>query len=489
MGKKNVSSQLMESQSSAASQQTDIIELYYGATTDENIKNKQELGQPIEQDSISEIRLTETIFGTLPKLTIKLFDTGEWANTFAFRAGNNLRLRITPKNGNPDMLVPPYIDCFFTLEGVNYYIDSESAKYIYELSCIYNCEKYINQVCSWPETEVTAILKGYKKTSKEVLEEIIGQTSLKFDYKCSTEPTDKMLWLNKTLTYAKFAKHIMDHAWLGENDLPIMYINKNGKFAYDSLQRLKTQGIKYSYVYEESFINAKQKNIEENKNDIVVKPYDNILFYTVPYRAFDDGCTVQMSQYNPYNRSELDTEKQKPQKIQDEQENSYRQYEYNGNQLHMANVSNKSAKSINLLNKRQYCGIYFKDLHEYYNVAPLHHKNIRNSFFTNFCYISLDMNQQNDTKQNDVQVSNEDKKRAVSYINLGEKIHVDAGDALHQNPIMSGDFIVSGLTHVWAPNTNYTIVVQGVSDGTSQQGYTSYDNITEQATNTSKKSR
>jgi hypothetical protein len=155
----------------------------------------------------------------------------------------------------------------------------------------------------------------------------------------------------------------------------------------------------------------------------------------------------------------------------------------------MANVSNKSAKSINLLNKRQYCGIYFKELHEYYNVAPLHHKNIRNSFFTNFCYISLDMNQQNDTKQNDVQVSNEDKKRAVSYINLGEKIHIDAGDALHQNPIMSGDFIVSGLTHVWAPNTNYTIIVQGVSDGTSQQGYTSYDNITEQATNTSKKSR
>ena len=134
MSKKNVSSQLMESQSSAASQQTDIIELYYGATSDENIKNKQELGQPIEQDSIVEIRLTETIFGTLPKLTIKIFDTGEWANTFAFRAGNNIRLRITPKNGNPDMLVPPYIDCFFTLEGINYFIDSYTSKYIYELS-------------------------------------------------------------------------------------------------------------------------------------------------------------------------------------------------------------------------------------------------------------------------------------------------------------------------------------------------------------------
>ena len=51
----------------------------------------------------------------------------------------------------------------------------------------------------------------------------------------------------------------MDHAWLGENDLPMMYINKNGKFVYDSLQRLKTQGIKYSYVFEENFINAKQK--------------------------------------------------------------------------------------------------------------------------------------------------------------------------------------------------------------------------------------
>ena len=99
------------------------------------------------------------------------------------------------------------------------------------------------------ETEITAMLKGYKKTSKEVLDEIIGQTSLKFTYLCASDPTDKMLWLNKTLTYAKFAKHIMDHSWLGENDLPMMYINKNGKFVYDSLQRLKTQGIKYSYVF------------------------------------------------------------------------------------------------------------------------------------------------------------------------------------------------------------------------------------------------
>ena len=39
MGDKNTSSKLVENHSSVASQQSTIIELYYGATTDGEIKN------------------------------------------------------------------------------------------------------------------------------------------------------------------------------------------------------------------------------------------------------------------------------------------------------------------------------------------------------------------------------------------------------------------------------------------------------------------
>lgn len=468
MGDKNTSSKLVENHSSVASQQSTIIELYYGATTDGEIKNKQDCGMPISQDSIAEIRLTESIFGTLPKLTIKIYDNGEWATTFAFRAGNNIRLRITPVDGNPDMLQNPYLDCFFTLEGVNTYMNQAAGKYIYELSCIYACETFINSVCTWPETEVMAKLKGYKKTSKEVLQQLVEKAALKFNYRCPSDPTDKMLWLNKTLTYAKFAKHIIDHAWIGENDLPLMYINKNGQFVYDSLVRMCTQGISYSYMFEQNYNKLRQVN-----KNLTYKPYMDLLFYNLPYKAFDDGCTIQSVQYNPYNRSDIDTDKQKPQKVQDDQENSFRQYEFNGNGTRLSNISNKSNKSLHLVNKREYSGIYFKELHEYYNVAPLHHKNIRNSFFTNFCYMTLNMDDQSDVKQNDPQAKQEDKKIAKTYINLGDKVYIDASDSKYTNKILSGEYIVSGLTHIWAPNHNYTILVQGVNDGTYNEGYMS----------------
>jgi len=484
MGDKNTSSKLVESETSAASQQVTIIKLYYGCSTDKNTKNRQDQGELIPQDSILEIRLTETIFGTLPKLTIKLYDNGEWANTFAFRAGNNIRVSITAVNGNPDQLSTPYVDCFFTLEGINYIIDQAACKYIYELSCIYACEKFINEVCTWPHTEIMAKFKSYKKTSKDVLKEVVEETSLKFAYKCPSDPSDNMLWLNKTLTYAKFAKHIMDHAWLSENDLPMMYVNKNGQFVYDSLNRLTSQEPKTRYIFEQNYVKLRQ--VDKN---IISKPYVDIDFYNVPYKAFDDGCTIQASQYNPYNRSEIDTDKQKPQKVQDEQVMSYRQYEFNGNGTRLSNISNKSAKSINLLNKRQYCGIYFKELHEYYNIAPLHHKNIRNAFFTNFCYMVLNMDDQTDIKENNPQAKKEDKEHAISFINLGDMIHIDASDSKYKNEILSGNFIVSGLTHLWAPNSNYSLIVQGVNDGTNNLGYMTLQSAIEHATNTTKQSR
>lgn len=489
MGKGNKTSQLVDPKSSLQSKQNTIVKLYYGATTDGKIKNKQDCGQPIEQDSISEIRITESIFGTLPKMIIKVFDNGEWANTFAFKAGTNIRLIIIPKNGNNDYESIPLLDCFFTLEGINTIIDAASCKYIYELSCIYSCESFINQVCSWPITEILAKLKSYKKTSKEVLEEVIGKTSLKFTYKCATEPSDNMLWLNKTLTFSKFAKHIIDHAWLGENDLPLMYINKNGQFVYDSLNRLVGQNVKTNYIFEQNYVKKKETAIANSKNNVTDKPYQDILFYNVPYKAFDDGCTIQMSQYNPYNRSEIDTNKQKPQKVQNEQENSYRQYEFNGNGTRLSSISNKSPKSINLLNKREYTGIYFKELHEFYNVAPLHHKNIRNAFFTNFCYITINTDEQFDSKDLDPQVNQKDKEIAMSYINLGDKIHVDASDSKYRNDLLSGDFIVSGITHLWAPNHNYTLLLQCVNDGTNGTPYMTLMNDLDKASSNKNKSR
>ena len=68
-------------------------------------------------------------------------------------------------------------------------------------------------------------------------------------------------------------------------------------------------------------------------------------------------------------------------------------------------------------------------------------------------------------------------------------IHIDASDSKYKNEILSGNFIVSGLTHLWAPNSNYTLIVQGVNDGTNNLGYMTLQSAIEHATNTTKQSR
>lgn len=462
----------------------DKIELFYNA--DRNAKGELITGDLIEQDYILEVRLTESMFTTLPRLVVKILDGGTWYHTRLLQAGIKLLFRITPKHGD-NVVVEPYVDSLFTIQGIKYTIDQASKKYIYELNCFYAAETYLTKFPQWPQslTENPAQIAGlstsekakfaieakknpismYARTSKQVLEQVLGDTSLKFNCKLDEDPKDKMPWLNTGMTYVEFTKYIISHAWISRDDIPFFYVDKNGMAWYTTLNTMCKKPAEHKFMFETNYNNMRTK-AQENQPDaekLNVPPYltyRDMSMYNEAFKQINHGYCLQASVFNPYMDEIMENEIQKEQDQDDTTLYEYRKAELTNRSLRLGKVSNKTTASGGAIQTNIFHGMHFRDTHEFYDIAPTHHTNIMNSFFSRFVVMTVD------TYRQEI----ENNQNASFYPKLGEKVYIDASDVQYTNTILGGNFLISAMTHAWIPNKSYTIFVQCVSDGMNSTG-------------------
>lgn len=411
-------------------------------------------GITIEQDTIVSIQVTEYLNTKLPMMTIKIQDGGLWYNTYLFEIGKNIRVTITPKRMSEDQVVQPYIDCDYIIQGIEYTTELTKKQYMYTLTCICGTEKYINSICNWPQDATFSLTSDYSKNSKEVLDEIVSESGLKFIARDSQDPTDKMLWLCTNFTYKGFIDKIVNHAWWGVENCPIAYIDRNKNFIYDTLNNLCSKGVSNSFMLDTLYNKRQEAGTAGN-----FLTYKDLLFYNAGFLQNKNGYGIEAGQYNPFADDDIETEINKKQNVNDEEEARYRKASFNSSFLRLGKVSNKSTASRNNISTSKYTGMFFKDVHEYYNIAPLHHENMRNAFFTNYAMFTYDTSKQSLTKQ-----------KSTYYPQLGDIIYIDASDETYNNSIKSGNYMISGLTHVWVPHHAYTIAIQAVNDGANSAG-------------------
>lgn len=453
----------------------DRIEIWYGRTKKEWI-DKKKVGIEIKQNEIVEVKLTESMFNLLPKLELKLMDANKWFNTYIFQPGVYITIKITPKHGSEEDTVEPYVFAEYVIEGVNYHIDQSEKTFIYDISCIYSAEKYITAYPIYPTENLAGKAIGaaasaigvsndgmnqYKKTSCEVIEEILEETGLGFNNMLGDEaPKDKMLWVNAGQTYAVFVNKIVSHMWLGLDDVPISYVDKNGNFTLYSLNNLCKKQSTTNFMYDQRYNNLQDKAKNEHKAPPQYLTYSNIGVYNVAYNQLKSGYVVKASIYNPYSREEINAENQKIQTQDDEEHPHHRTITLKNEKLRLGMVGNASLSARANVIANKWCGIHFKETHEYYDVAPVHNKNVTNQFFTKFAMMTVDTNLQ----------SAATSAGAGFYPSLGDKVYIDMADMEQGNMIQSGNFIICGLTHKWVPGKSYTIISQCVNDGFNSEG-------------------
>ena len=444
-------------QSAQSASVNNVVEVLYGG--DDPKKTYQ-----IPNSKISKIEIKESFFSKLPTLKLMLNDVGTLFDSVGFQIGNTINVKVTPIVSDPDLIPKPYVNSKFVIQSISYFVDADKKDYIYEINGIYSAEKYLNDICVWPVTEIDAINLDKQYTSEDILSLVCSRGGLKFVSELESSPDDNMAWLNSSLSYSEFADKIVKHAWIADDDMPMLYVDKDGVAHFNSLNNVCKGAVKATYIQNTLYdMKYKDKSNNPNKKPSGYRTYNSIEFRNMGYIQNQGAYGIRTQIYNPYNAKELNLLEFTP-VIPDNplattlNDTCIREKDFHDNKKRIANIANKSPGQAENI-RYSFSKMHFKQTHGHYDYAPQHNESIKRAFYQQFVFLTVDAVNQPDYDYDPQQ-----------KLSLGDRITVRTDSVANQGSIQSGDFIVASLVHTFFVNSNYTVIITGVNDGVNGVG-------------------
>ena len=444
-------------QSAQSASVNNVVEVLYGG--DDPKKAYQ-----IPNSKISKIEIKESFFSKLPTLKLMLNDVGTLFDSVGFQIGNTINVKVTPIVSDPDLIPKPYVNSKFVIQSISYFVDADKKDYIYEINGIYSAEKYLNDICVWPVTEIDAINLDKQYTSEDILSLVCSRGGLKFVSELESSPDDNMAWLNSSLSYSEFADKIVKHAWIADDDMPMLYVDKDGVAHFNSLNNVCKGAVKATYIQNTLYdMKYKDKSNNPNKKPSGYRTYNSIEFRNMGYVQNQGAYGIRTQIYNPYNAKELNLLEFTP-VLPDNpmattlNDTCIREKDFHDNKKRIANIANKSPGQAENI-RYSFSKMHFKQTHGHYDYAPQHNESIKRAFYQQFVFLTVDAVNQPDYDYDPQQ-----------KLSLGDRITVRTDSVANQGSIQSGDFIVASLVHTFFVNSNYTFIITGVNDGVNGVG-------------------
>ena len=425
-------------------------------------------GFVITNSKIIKILVHESFFQRLPSMTLVLNDIGTYFHDVGFQIGNSIFLTITPDLGGT-IDIKPYIDSEFRIESIEYGLDQDSNNYCYTIRCTLAAEKYLNDIFVWPKDDSGTLLNTSKIfSSAEVIRACMTHGGLLCDTMSFPTANDSMAWLNASLCHADFVDKIVEHAWISENDMPILYVDKSGTGHYTSLNTLCDAATVSNFIQKSKYqkLHDETKGVEENAKPVPYKVYDSLRYVNAGFLQNQGGYGIKTKIFDPRNEVGINpvdfpvmvtkiipTTLKKP----SINEFCFRSKEFHDtgkdNKLRLGVISNKSQTQLENI-RYNTVATHFIETHEHYDYAPMHHASIKRAFYQQFVFMTIDTSFQPfvDPDGNPI-------------ILLGQRVSVDPASVNNQQTINAGDFLVVGLTHTFYTGRKYTIMASCVSDG------------------------
>jgi hypothetical protein len=298
-------------------------------------------------------------------------------------------------------------------------------------------------------------------TSVEVLNNICSKGGLQFSNDYADDTNDNMSWINSHLTYSEFAEKIVQHAWINDDDMPLLFVDKNGVAHFNTINTLCSEAVKAEYIQANLYDKVYRKDssgITQNDKPSGFRTFKDISFRNIGYIQNQGAYGVRTKIYNPYGLKELAVEEF----VQDIplipknttlNDSCIRSKDFHDKKKRIANLSNKSPGQVENY-RYAFAKMHFKQTHEYYDYALQHNESIKRAFFQQFIVITVDVPNQPDYEWEPIQ-----------KLALGDRINVKTETLNNVNSIQSGDYIVTDIVHNFFFNDNYTMVIIAVNDG------------------------
>lgn len=424
-------------------------------------------GETIPVNSIDSFKIRENMFTLLPTMSLKICDRGRFFMSRAICIGDMINIRVGPSEATSgaDMEVKPFLQASFIVQTVTCSPTASSSFFVYEILCIYAAQPLINEIGTFPkELPFGGALLYFKSSSSDVIKTMAQEAGLGPSIECS--PSDYSYWINASETRGAFIERILDHAWVGEGNAPVAYTDVHGILHYTSVKDI----CKNVTTTKFADINGAITNGVDGKDPRILFDQARSLNPGGPILN-RGGYGVKYSMYNPWNKDGiwmLDL----PQHnglggalgqvvsfagswlgLQDRTE-GYREQTYKKKKPDLATIYNKQASEMSNITIHKDGGMWSKELHEFYNIAPKHNEMVRRSFFNNFVNVVVDTSRQ----------SNLYNKEAYRP-KLGQVVDVDFTMAKKVDAIHSGKYCVAEIVHRYERSKPYVQQITFVNDG------------------------
>lgn len=451
MGTGNLSKKKSSRLYSQKSNFYDNVSIYYKDDSSDAAK--------IDPNIIQSIEIKESILTLFASMDLVLTDSGSWYYQYLLNNNDPLIVKITNiPNGERDSESDYFINARFSITNVTIVPHHGTGNIVYEIHCIYEAGSALNNIVTYPEDNALNSLVYLKRNSWEVIQDVLMNTSFGFSKEISTN--DLSYWINPNMTIKDFLNKVIDHAWIDQNDAPLLYGDKDGTIHLTSIQKLAGGEVKHNLAGHN--LSDKQKLL-----------YSQYKFINAAASVLNKGgYSVNYSGYNPYNKhSQMDEVFESDGilgKVGDalsillgnkEPAEGIRNVNLATPDTVLANVSSKSRSYYQNVGTNYDGGMHFTELHDYYEIAPLHNEQFRRSFFQSFAKVLITTNQQ---QMDMTKLSNRPK--------LGDKVFIDFSSADYTDKIHTGEYIVIANQINYIKDQPMTFWTTCVTDGYYSNG-------------------
>lgn len=445
-------------------------------------------GLTIESSTVDYLCITENMFTLLPMMTLQLVDQGRFFYTYSIKIGDTINVILKPSkvDGDEDSEPKEFFKGQFMVQTIIDMPGINSQTNMHKYHCVYGAQKYINEVAPYPVMGLIANPMYYMKNkSTDALREIIEQSGLGFsDDTDRGEIDDKSLWINCNETRGQFADRVVNHAWAGLGNAPILFTDVNGIAHYLTIKDIcKASGDKQrgdvDYVCTKVGLERGQKNLIMFDDAIIVNAAGPVLN--------QGGYSLNISMYNPYNKEKIPYKEagmiakvaglDKPHIPvytgslfaqagaalnalanggfeKNDRGDGHRTNTYKNDGERLAGIKNASPSLAETITKFENGGMHFDEMHNYYTIAAAHNEQVRRSFFQQFVQLEVDSSRQKDPFKKD-----------FTRPHLADTINIDFSNSEKIDAIHSGRYCIAQIKHIYTAKKPYTLEVTAVNDG------------------------
>jgi len=397
-------------------------------------------GSDVVLNSIVNVVIREWVFDQLPRLELYLSDNGRFTDQLPLQDNDEIEIEI-----NNFASEEPPIKSTFILQDWQI---KNSAPGKQQQSLI-----ILTALLKAPEMIYPIKRKIYSsKNSQEVIEEIISQTKSEgFEglvFESRVTPKDEMNWIQMDQSNYDFLKHLLERAYINDNDTPFIYTERKGKMVYTSLKKEleKEQELKtFKFNIKSGTLTSQQQKDEEVEEDLEdEKDEDGNVYYFYNWDFKNMGGSVNKKSAYGMEFSYYDLTSQVNRKITTDE--------------HPLTIHSLKEKSVlekeTIVRHIDYGKQDNSNVHENYYLAMTQNKYLRDNFFSSYLMLW--------TRPND-------------DIKLFDLVNVELPSLLpiesNMNEVHSGKYLVGGIIHNAKKDSIYETRLVLFRNGMDIKGY------------------